>query len=261
MAENKRNFEQFKVDQNENSNIKNIIAITSAKGGVGKSSITSLLAVLLNRKGYKVAILDGDITGPSIPKAFGLNDNATGSEKGINPEITKSGIKVMSLNLLLKESTDPVIWRSSIVTGVLKQFYSEVFWGDIDYMLIDMPPGTSDVPLTAFQSFPIKGCVIVTSPQDLVSMIVEKSINMTKMVGVPVISLVENMSFFIAPDTGKKYEIFGKGKTDEIAKKYGIDTVAKLKIDPKLRELVDNGEIEKADILELDEVVKKIESI
>lgn len=258
MQKKKVDYKQFKVDQNKNSNIKHVIAVMSGKGGVGKSSVTSLLANRLNKMGKKVAIFDADITGPSIPQAFGLYENATGSKEGINPQISRDGIKVMSVNLILSNKTDPVVWRSPVVNNVLKQFWSEVNWGDIDYMLVDMPPGTSDVPLTIFQSLPIDGCVIVTSPQNLVSMIVEKSINMAKMVGAKVIGLVENMSYFKCPECSHVEYIFGKGKTREVADKYNIETVSNLPINPKISEKIDRGLVEDLEINALDEIIDSI---
>ena len=237
------------VEQNKNSKIDKIIAVVSGKGGVGKSLVSSMLAVASNKQGLKTAIMDADITGPSIPKTFGFtqNDRAIGSEDGLIPVTTKGGIKVMSINLLLEESTKPVVWRGPVISAVVKQFYTDVLWKENDVMFIDMPPGTGDVPLTVFQSFKIDGIVIVTTPQDLVSMIVEKSINMANMMNIPVLGLVENMSYIVCPDCGKEFKIFGESKIDEIAAELGVPVLAKLPIDPKTASLVDKGAIELAD--------------
>ncbi|HBL83661.1 MAG: ATP-binding protein [Clostridiales bacterium GWF2_38_85] len=226
------------------SHIKKVIAIVSGKGGVGKSLVTSLLAVISNRNGFNTAILDADITGPSIPIAFGLKEKATSSELGLFPVKTKTGINVISLNLLLNNDTDPVVWRGPLIAGAVKQFWTDVVWGDVDYMFIDMPPGTGDVPLTVFQSIPITGIVIVTSPQELVSMIVGKAVNMAKMMNIPILGIVENMSYATCPDCGKKIEIFGDSHIDEIAIKHNITNVAKIPIDSKLTAACDKGMIE-----------------
>ena len=234
----------------------------SGKGGVGKSSVTSMLASKLSKDGNKVAILDADITGPSIPQAFGIKESVRSLEDGtlIAPE-SKSGIKIMSINLVLQDKSAPVVWRSSIVNNVLKQFYTDVDWGEIDYLLIDMPPGTSDIPLTVFQSLNIDGAIAVTTPQDLVGMVVEKSLNMAKMMGKEILGIVENMSYFKAKDTGNIYKIFGEGKTDEIAEKFKIDTVAKLAINPEITSLIDQGKIEEVEESDLDKLVEKIEKL
>lgn len=197
--------QSMQVKENAHSRVKKVIGVVSGKGGVGKSMVTSLLAVAMNRKGYKIAIMDADITGPSIPTAFGLNDHAVANDDGLLPEVTKNGIKVMSLNLLLEDQTDPVVWRGPIISGTVSQFWTEVCWGDVDYMFVDMPPGTGDVALTVFQSLPLAGIVIVTSPQELVSMIVTKAVKMAEMMNVPVLGIVENMSYFVCPDCGKKH--------------------------------------------------------
>ena len=196
--------QSMQVKENAHSRVKKVIGVVSGKGGVGTSMVTSLLAVAMNRKGYKIAIMDADITGPSIPTAFGLNDHAVANDDGLLPEVTKNGIKVMSLNLLLEDQTDPVVWRGPIISGTVSQFWTEVCWGDVDYMFVDMPPGTGDVALTVFQSLPLAGIVIVTSPQELVSMIVTKAVKMAEMMNVPVLGIVENMSYFVCPDCGKK---------------------------------------------------------
>ncbi len=234
------------------SNVKKVIGVVSGKGGVGKSLVTSLLAVAMQRKGYRVGILDADITGPSIPKAFGLKERATGTSTGIFPVTSKTGIEVMSINLLLDNDTDPVVWRGPVIAGAVKQFWTDVIWKDIDYMFIDMPPGTGDVPLTVFQSLPVNGIVIVTSPQELVSMIVEKAVNMANMMNVPVLGMVENMSFFRCPDCGKVYSIFGESHIEKVAAAHGITRVAKLPINPKVASAVDAGCVELADTDELD---------
>ncbi len=234
----------FKEKPHKLSHIKKVIAVVSGKGGVGKSLITSMLAVYANREGYKTAVMDADITGPSIPKVFGLKDKADGGPEGILPVKTKKGIEVMSLNLLLPNDTDPVIWRGPVIGGAVKQFWTDVIWGDVDYMFIDMPPGTGDVPLTVFQSVPVDGIVIVTSPQELVSMIVEKAVNMAVMMNVPVLGIVENMSYFKCPDCGNEHYIFGKSKIEETAARFNVKNVAKLPIDPNFASLCDNGLIE-----------------
>lgn len=262
MTQKKMNFEKFIIKPKEGSNIKKTIAIMSGKGGVGKSSVTSMLAAKLSKDGNKVAILDADITGPSIPQAFGIKESVRSLEDGtlIAPE-SKSGIKIMSINLVLQDKSAPVVWRSSIVNNVLKQFYTDVDWGEIDYLLIDMPPGTSDIPLTVFQSLNIDGAIAVTTPQDLVGMVVEKSLNMAKMMGKEILGIVENMSYFKAKDTGNIYKIFGEGKTDEIAEKFKIDTVAKLAINPEIISLIDQGKIEEVEESDLDKLVEKIEKL
>lgn len=228
----------------EYNNIKHVIGVVSGKGGVGKSMVTSMLAVLLNRTGYKVGILDADITGPSIPKTFGINSRALQNALGILPAETKTGIKIMSVNLMLEETDSPVIWRGPVIAGAVKQFWQDVIWGDLDYLLIDCPPGTGDVPLTVFQSIPLDGAVIVTSPQDLVSMIVKKAYNMAKMMDIPVLGIVENMSYILCPDCGKKIEIFGSG-SESVADEVGVKLIGKMPIDTSLTQMVDNGEFEK----------------
>lgn len=262
MTQKKMNFDKFIIKPKEGSNIKKTIAIMSGKGGVGKSSVTSMLAAKLSKDGNKVAILDADITGPSIPQAFGIKESVRSLEDGtlIAPE-SVSGIKIMSINLVLQDKSAPVVWRSSIVNNVLKQFYTDVDWGEIDYLLIDMPPGTSDIPLTVFQSLNIDGAIAVTTPQDLVGMVVEKSLNMAKMMGKEILGTVENMSYFKAKDTGNIYKIFGEGKTDEIAEKFKIDTVAKLAINPEITSLIDQGKIEEVEESDLDKLVEKIEKL
>ena len=228
----------------ELSNVKKVIGVVSGKGGVGKSMVTSLLAVSESRRGKKVAVLDADITGPSIPKAFGIVDTAVADDKFLLPVETATGIKVMSMNCLLEDETSPVIWRGPVIAGVIKQFWTDVRWGEIDTMFVDCPPGTGDVPLTVFQSLPINGIVIVTTPQDLVSMIVEKAVKMAEMMNVPIVGIVENMSYFTCLDCGKQHSIFGDSHIDEIASEHGIKNVVKLPIVSDLRESVDSGIIE-----------------
>ena len=231
----------------EMSSVKHIIAVVSGKGGVGKSIVTSMLAVNMQRLGYKTAILDADITGPSIPKAFGIKAGIDGDQNGLIPPTSTGGVDVMSINLLLEEDTKPVIWRGPVIAGTVKQFWTDVIWNDIDYMFIDCPPGTGDVPLTIFQSIPLDGIVIVSSPQELVSMIVEKAANMANMMNIPVLGLVENMSYVKCPDCGKEIKIFGESHIEEVAEKFGYELLAKIPMDPKLAALVDKGWIEMMD--------------
>lgn len=234
----------FSAKLHDMSSVKKVIAVVSGKGGVGKSLITSLLAVSMNKKGYKTAILDADITGPSIPKAFGIKEKAEQNEIGLFPVKTKTGISIMSVNLLLKNDTDPVIWRGPIIGGTVKQFWTDVIWNDIDYMFIDMPPGTGDVPLTVFQSIPVDGIIVVTSPQELVSMIVSKAVKMAEIMNIPIIGLVENMSYFKCPDNDKEYKIFGESHIKETADEHNLKLLAKLPIDPKISDACDKGMIE-----------------
>ena len=237
--------ESLQEPMNPNSNIKNVVAIVSGKGGVGKSLVTALMASKLRKSGSEVAVLDADITGPSIPKVFGLNDaRAEGSDAGILPNKSAGGVKLMSVNLLLDDTGAPVIWRGPVIAGVVKQFWSEVCWGDVDYMFVDMPPGTGDVPLTVFQSLPVKGIIIVSSPQELVGMIVEKAVRMAEMMNVPVLGIVENMSYFECPDCGKRHSIFGESHLEEIAARHSIANVARLPIDPAIAAACDAGELE-----------------
>lgn len=226
------------------SKVKKVIGVISGKGGVGKSLVTSSLAVAFNNMGHKAAILDADITGPSIPKAFGIKEKCQGNDSGLFPVTTETGIEIMSINLLLPNETDPVLWRGPIIAGTVKQFWTDVIWQDVEYMFVDMPPGTGDVALTVFQSIPVDGIVIVTSPQDLVSMIVEKAVKMAKMMEVPILGIVENMSSFKCPDCGKVHNLFGNSKIEEIAKEIGTDVLAKLPIDSEMAEAVDKGQIE-----------------
>ncbi len=228
----------------EKSKVKKVFGVVSGKGGVGKSLVTSLMAVAMNRKGYHTAILDADVTGPSIPKAFGIRDKANGDEFGIYPIHSSTGIDIMSINLLLENDSDPVVWRGPMIAGTVKQFWTDVIWDDIDFMFIDMPPGTGDVPLTVFQSIPVDGIIIVTSPQELVSMIVGKAVKMAKMMDIPIVGLVENMSYFKCPDNDKDYKIFGDSHIEEIGDKYNLPIMAKLPIDPKIAAACDQGMIE-----------------
>ena len=226
------------------THIKKVIAVVSGKGGVGKSMVTGLLSVLAQRAGYKTAVLDADVTGPSVPRMFGLNERAQGTDTTIYPVVSKTGIKTMSLNLLLEEDTTPVVWRGPVIAGTVKQFWTDVDWGRNDVMFIDMPPGTGDVPLTVFQSIPVTGIIVVTSPQELVSMIVEKAVNMAGMMNIPVLGLVENMSYAVCPDCGKHIPIFGESKAKETAERYGIPLLGQIPINPKLTAACDAGLIE-----------------
>ena len=253
-----RSPESLLAPANKLSNIKHVIAVVSGKGGVGKSTVTSMMAVAMNKLGYKTAILDADITGPSIPQAFGLHEPAVGSDDGILPAVTKDGIKIMSINLLLPKETDPVVWRGPVVAGAVKQFWTDVCWGDVDYMFVDLPPGTGDVPLTVFQSLPIDGVIIVTSTQELVSMIVGKAVRMANMMQVPVLGLVENYSYFRCPDCGKCHQIFGKSHLDETAQAYHLPVLARLPIDPAVAEACDAGRVESLDTTELEPALQAI---
>ncbi|MEE1186133.1 MAG: Mrp/NBP35 family ATP-binding protein [Acutalibacteraceae bacterium] len=239
--------QSFIEKPHEKSNIKNVIGVVSGKGGVGKSLVTSLLASMMNKKGFNTAVLDADITGPSIPKSFGITQKAVGNEEGLFPVLSQEGVKLMSINLLLENDADPVVWRGPVIAGAVKQFWTDVMWGDVEYMFVDMPPGTGDVPLTVFQSLPLKGIVIVTSPQELVSMIVEKAVKMAELMNIPVLGIVENMSYFECPECNKKHYIYGESNINEIAEKYNIKTIAKLPIDPNIAKSCDNGLIETVD--------------
>ena len=239
-----------------------MIAVMSGKGGVGKSMVTDLLAVNTLRSGRKVAVLDADITGPSVPKAFGITEKATATDdEKINPVITKQGIKIMSMNLLLPEDNDPVIWRGPVISGAVKQFFTDVYWQDVDYMYVDMPPGTGDVPLTVFQSLPVNGIVIVTSPQQLVSMIVEKAVNMANLMNIPILGIVENMSYIECPDCKKRINVFGESHIEGIAEKFGIPVLAKLPIDPEIARLCDAGRIQDLDIPEISGALDAVNDI
>lgn len=248
----------MRLPENQYSTVKKVIGVVSGKGGVGKSLVTSLLAVAAQSAGKQAAILDADVTGPSIPKAFGLHDRAEGSEEGLFPMQTKTGVRVMSVNLLLEKEDAPVIWRGPVISGMINQFWQEVIWGDVDYMFVDMPPGTGDVPLTVFQSLPVDGIVIVTTPQDLVTLIVKKAYNMAKMMNIPVLGLVENMSYFECPDCGNRHSIFGESKLDKVAKELGVPVLARLPIDPKTAALVDRGAVELANTDMFNDFVAKL---
>ena len=239
-----RKEESLLAEPNPKSSVKKVIAVVSGKGGVGKSTVTAMLAVAMARQGKKVAVLDADITGPSAPTAFGVNECQGANEDGLFPALTRSGIQVMSINLLLDNPADPVVWRGPVIAGAVKQFWTDVVWEDVDYMFVDMPPGTGDVPLTVFQSLPIDGVVIVTTPQDLVSMIVAKAVKMANMMHIPVLGFVENYSYLECPDCGKKIEVFGKSHINEIAAKFDLPVLAKLPIDPSVAEAYDNGLME-----------------
>ncbi len=256
-----REPKSFLEAPNAKSNIKNVIAIVSGKGGVGKSMVTSLLSVAMNRKNYHTAILDADITGPSIPKAFGLTSEIIGTDDGIIPAKTTGGIDVMSLNLMLPDETDPVVWRGPVIAGTVKQFWTDVIWDNVDYMFVDMPPGTGDVPLTVFQSIPIKGIIVVTSPQELVSMIVEKAVKMANMMNIPILGIVENMSYFKCPNCNEKHYIYGESHIKEIADKFGISAIGTLPIDPMFASMADVGAIETADTSGLNDIVVKLENL
>ena len=240
------------------SSIKHTIAVVSGKGGVGKSLVTGLLSVAMNRKGKHVGILDADITGPSIPKMFGVSGEVQGNEKGVYPIKSNRGIGIVSMNLLLAQQTDPVVWRGPIISGIVQQFYTDFVWQDVDYLFVDMPPGTGDVPLTVLQSIPLDGIVVVTSPQDLVSMIVEKAIKMANLMQIPILGFVENMSYFECPDCGKRHEIYGKSHIDEIARDKKLQVLAKIPIVPDLAAECDRGQIETIEKSFMDEAVDKL---
>jgi Mrp family chromosome partitioning ATPase len=256
-----KNKKSFIAKTNELNSIKKVIGIVSGKGGVGKSLVTSMLSVLMSRKGYKTGILDGDITGPSIPKMFGITGKAQSTELGIIPLITHNGIKVMSINILIDDSDSPVIWRGPLLGGAVKQFWTDVIWGDLDYLFIDMPPGTGDVPLTVFQSIPLGGIIIVTSPQELVSMIVKKAYNMARQMNIPILGIVENMSYVKCPDCGKEIKLFGESKLDEQANSLNVSILGRLPINPVFAELSDKGEIEKFSGSYLDAAADMIEKM
>ncbi len=243
------------------SSVKKVIGIVSGKGGVGKSLVTSLMAITMNQRGYKTGVLDADVTGPSIPKIFGIQGKAHGIEEGLLPSESKKGIKVMSSNLLLENDTDPVVWRGPVIAGLVKQFWTEVIWEDVDYLFVDMPPGTGDVPLTVFQSIGVDGIIIVTSPQELVSMIVEKAVNMAKMMDIEVLGIVENMSYIECPDCKKHISVFGESKVEEVAKKHNLKVIGKLPIDPTFASLCDKGELENIKINYLDDANDILETL
>jgi Mrp family chromosome partitioning ATPase len=256
-----RQPESFRQPLNELSRVRHVIGVLSGKGGVGKSMVACLLASLLRKKGHKVGILDADITGPTIPQALGLHEKALGKENCLLPVTSKSGIEVMSLNLLLPHETDPVVWRGPIIAGMVTQFWTEVVWGDLDFMVVDMPPGTGDVPLTVFQALPLSGIIVVTSPQELVGMIVEKAVKMAGLMQVPVLGVVENMSYFECPDCHSKHYLFGESHLDSLSQTIGITTVSKLPLDPKLAQAMDAGTIETYDCGALDNMVALLEKL
>lgn len=250
---------------NPESSVKKVIGVVSGKGGVGKSLVTSLLAVKMNSLGFHTAILDADITGPSIPKAFGIEGGVgmvqAGGADVMLPATSSTGIQIMSANLLLDHDTDPVIWRGPVIAGAVKQFWTETLWKDVDYMFVDMPPGTGDVPLTVFQSLPVDGIIIVTSPQELVGMIVAKAVNMAKKMNVPILGIVENMSYLECPDCGKHINVFGESHTEQVAEEYGLKLLAQIPIDPKIAQMVDGGQVEYIEMPWFEEAVKAVENL
>ena len=253
-----RTAESLLAQLNPKASVKKVIAVVSGKGGVGKSTVTAMLAVAMARQGKRTAVLDADITGPSVPTAFGVTECQGANEDGLYPALTRGGIQVMSINLLLDNPADPVVWRGPVIAGAVKQFWTDVIWEDVDYMFVDMPPGTGDVPLTVFQSLPIDGVVIVTTPQDLVSMIVAKAVKMANMMHVPVLGFVENYSYLQCPDCGKKISVFGKSHLDEIASQFQLPVLARLPIDPAVAEAYDNGQMETVNTDGVNEVIQAI---
>lgn len=257
-GDRKPSREDFLKPMNKYSDIKKVIGVVSGKGGVGKSLVTCLLASKCAEAGLKVGVLDADVTGPSVPKSFGITSRAMQDEESLLPTVTENGVKIMSINLLLEDVNSPVVWRGPVISGVIEQFWSDVRWGELDYLFVDMPPGTGDAALTVFQSLPVDGIVIVSTPQDLVKMIVNKAFNMAKMMSVPVLGLVENMSYYICPDCGKKINIFGESQIDDTAKELGVPVIAKLPINPEINKMVDNGKISDVKCSELDEFVSAL---
>jgi len=253
-----RKQESLLAELNPKASVKKVIAVVSGKGGVGKSTVTSMLAVAMARQGKRVGVLDADITGPSAPTAFGVTECQGATEDGLYPALTRGGIQVMSINLLLDNNTDPVVWRGPVIAGAVKQFWTDVIWEDVDYLFVDMPPGTGDVPLTVFQSLPVDGIVIVTSPQDLVSMIVTKAVKMANMMHVPVLGFVENYSYLQCPDCGKKIQVFGKSKLDQVAAEFGLPVLARLPIDPKVAECYDSGMMETVNTDAMADVIEAV---
>ena len=256
-----RKQESLLAKLNEKASVKKVIAVVSGKGGVGKSTVTAMSAVAMAGKGKRVGVLDADITGPSAPTAFGVTECQGATKDGLYPAVTKGGIQVMSINLLLDNSTDPVVWRGPVIAGAVKQFWTDVIWEDVDYLFVDMPPGTGDVPLTVFQSLPVDGIIIVTSPQDLVSMIVTKAVKMANMMHIPVLGFVENYSYLTCPDCGKRIEVFGKSHLDEVAQSFDLPVLARLPIDPKVAQCYDNGMMESVDTGALSGVIDAIEKL
>ena len=253
--------EDMRAPLNPKSKVKKVIGVVSGKGGVGKSLVTGMLTVLMNREGYRTAVIDADITGPSVPKMFGVKGSIEGDESGIFPAVSNCGVQMISSNLLLEEETQPVIWRGPVIAGMVKQFWSDVIWDDVDVMFVDCPPGTGDVPLTVFQSLPVDGIVIVSTPQDLVSMIVSKAVNMANLMNVPVLGLVENMSYAICPDCGKHIEIYGKSHIDEVASNFGLKVLGRLPFDPSFAALCDRGAIEELEGNNLKDAVDAINAL
>ncbi|WP_026652199.1 Mrp/NBP35 family ATP-binding protein [Butyrivibrio proteoclasticus] len=253
--------DSFKVNLSEHSHVKKVIGIVSGKGGVGKSLVTGLSAVAMNKKGYKTAIMDADITGPSIPKMFGIGKANYADETGLLPAVTEGGLKVMSLNMLMDNETDPVIWRGPVIAGIVKQFWTDVNWGDVDFMFVDMPPGTGDVPLTVFQSLPVDGIIVVSTPQELVGMIVEKAVNMANMMNIPVLGIVENMSYMSCPHCGEPINIFGESKIESYAASKGIDILGRIPLDPKIAGLIDAGKAEDVENDYLDSLVYVLDGL
>ena len=253
-----RKAESLLAQLNPNSTVKKVIAVVSGKGGVGKSTVTSMLAVAMNKTGKRVGVLDADITGPSAPTAFGVTECQGATEHGLFPALSRDGIQVMSINLLLDDATAPVVWRGPVIAGAVKQFWTDVIWEDVDYLFVDMPPGTGDVPLTVFQSLPVDGIVIVTSPQDLVSMIVAKAVKIANMMHIPVLGFVENYAYLECPDCGKKINVFGESKLDEIAAEFNLPVLARLPIDPKVAESYDNGRMEDVDTSRMEKVLEAV---
>ena len=254
-----RKAESLLAQLNPNASVKKVIAVVSGKGGGGKSTVTSMLAVAMAREGKRVGVLDADITGPSAPTAFGVPECQVADDHGLYPALTRDGIQVMSINLLLDDSTAPVVWRGPVIAGAVKQFWTDVIWEDVDYLFVDMPPGTGDVPLTVFQSLPVDGIVIVTSPQDLVSMIVAKAVKMANMMHIPVLGFVENYAYLECPDCGKKINVFGESKLDEIAEAFNLPVLARLPIDPKVAESYDNGKMEDVDTSKMEKVLEAVQ--
>ncbi len=254
-----RKAESLLAALNPKASVKKVIAVVSGKGGVGKSTVTAMTAVAMSQKGNRVGVLDADITGPSAPTAFGVTECAGATKEGLYPAVTQKGIQVMSINLLLDNSTDPVIWRGPVIAGAVKQFWTDVIWEDVDYLFVDMPPGTGDVPLTVFQSLPVDGIIIVTSPQDLVSMIVSKAVKMANMMHIPVLGLVENYSYLQCPDCGKKIEVFGKSHIDQVAKDFSLPVLARLPIDPQVAAAYDEGRMESVDTSRMAGVTEAVE--
>lgn len=257
----KQSREDFLVKPHKKSNIKKVIGVVSGKGGVGKSLVTSLLASNMKKAGYNVGILDADITGPSIPKIFGVSGSVYATKEGAYPKKSEGGVDIMSINLLLEDDTKPVVWRGPVIAGAVGQFWTDIIWEDVDYMFVDMPPGTGDVPLTVFQTIPVDGIVIVTSPQELVSMIVEKAVNMTEMMNINVLGLVENMSYIECPNCHEKISVFGESHVDEVAKKYGLEVLANIPIDPEIAKKCDEGKIEQLDKQYVDKAVEKLKNL